>query len=831
MRPPVRAAVLLAILVVGPATAAPPEPRAAARPPEVVWCDFDLGGWQREGVVTLEGGGSTTGLLDALVDRNTGTSISTGETNPVTIAVEFTVPQVVRRVAVTPGGPEPYAVDLTVITSQGRRFAAGEQVVSDANAALFRLNDVTTLRLEVAVERLEAGQEVRLAELRVAGRLAIESITLEDVPERLPEGGSFPIQVIGRDSLGGRPNVTLFARLAVTPSRALAFTEKRRAVTRASGPLTIAPYLGELEGPLQPLFVESLAAAAPAPRLTVGARVIDVELDGQPPFEVFRRQPGLKTERSLGLTHAQRFIDDTVQPGSAYLYSVRRVDRYGNAATETSEETRGRALSRPPEGHLTLGRLPTLVVLYTDSLRPGQRDDIAASLELARLFVYRHTAGRIVIAPTYLDLRGPTPPTIGPTMAAIEKQLRGLGVVNDEFGLVFAVSDAIAGSWGNFTLLGSTAGAMGRASPGDGASVVTPPGALGPEPATAWSFVHELQHVLGGTIANSAGWTGLPSGHFAEDYRAGTLGAAQERPLDAGEAWDGQALLLGRLDFWEGVRPPYRRALETIDSDGDGLPDADPRLPLDEERFGTDPASGDIDGDGLDDLAEAMAGLYGPSNPRRSDTDGDGVTDGVDPWPLTDFAGVIPRGDAPRPLASGPQLGQPFIELAASWNDDGLRLEVTTPVPCDAYLDLDGSGRLGRWESDVNAGTPSAPASDVWAGPARISLRAHHGPLGVFVGDRRVEEAELAASRRDGRFVLSARLPRRLGPGAADVALPAAGPFADGLRLEAGRVLGLALTVRPSEPDQEAPFDPFPADGRWIGLFETHRLLDARLER
>jgi len=25
------------------------------------------------------------------------------------------------------------------------------------------------------------------------------------------------------------------------------------------------------------------------------------------------------------------------------------------------------------------------------------------------------------------------------------------------------------------------------------------------------------------------------------------------------------------------------------------------------------------------------------------------------------------------------------------------------------------------------------------------------------------------------------------------------------------------------------PFEPFPADGRWVGLFETHRLLDAVL--
>jgi hypothetical protein len=71
-----------------------------------------------------------------------------------------------------------------------------------------------------------------------------------------------------------------------------------------------------------------------------------------------------------------------------------------------------------------------------------------------------------------------------------------------------------------------------------------------------------------------------------------------------------------------------------IDADGDGLPDDDPRLPLDERRFGSDPTRKDTDGDGLDDLGEFIADRFAGSDPRRPDTDGDGLTDDVDPYPV-----------------------------------------------------------------------------------------------------------------------------------------------------------------------------------------------------
>ena len=51
-----------------------------------------------------------------------------------------------------------------------------------------------------------------------------------------------------------------------------------------------------------------------------------------------------------------------------------------------------------------------------------------------------------------------------------------------------------------------------------------------------------------------------------------------------------------------------------------------------------------------------------------------------------------------------------------------------------------------------------------------------------------------------------------------------------GLRLTAGTLLGLGVTLRPSRTDEPAPFDATPPDSGWFSLFETHRLVVARLE-
>ncbi len=85
------------------------------------------------------------------------------------------------------------------------------------------------------------------------------------------------------------------------------------------------------------------------------------------------------------------------------------------------------------------------------------------------------------------------------------------------------------------------------------------------------------------------------------------------------------------------------------DAEMDGVPDNDPRLPLDEKRFGSDPAKAKTDGQ-MNDLQKAMLSTWVPAvlqytfdkptfqaikpNPNSIDTDGDGEPDTDDPYPL-----------------------------------------------------------------------------------------------------------------------------------------------------------------------------------------------------
>jgi hypothetical protein len=85
------------------------------------------------------------------------------------------------------------------------------------------------------------------------------------------------------------------------------------------------------------------------------------------------------------------------------------------------------------------------------------------------------------------------------------------------------------------------------------------------------------------------------------------------------------------------------------DQDEDGFPDDDPRLPLDEKRFGSDPSRPRTDGE-MGDLQKVMLSTWAPAplqytftkpslqcrmpNPRRVDSAGDGIPDSMKAYPL-----------------------------------------------------------------------------------------------------------------------------------------------------------------------------------------------------
>ena len=175
----------------------------------------------------------------------------------------------------------------------------------------------------------------------------------------------------------------------------------------------------------------------------------------------------------------------------------------------------------------------------------------------------------------------------------------------------------------------------------------------------AWLLCHEYKHQLESQY-NSSGLDTEDDRsifcHFAPQYPGWKWCTA----YDHGEHWDGIAWQLRHFTAVQYYRNLYGELVSVADADNDGIPDDDPRLPLDEKRFGSSPRSRDTDGDGLDDMAEVLAsrwvgalnaalrqrvlGKWARPNPANPDSDGDGVPDGKDKYPIYPFKPVIRRG-------------------------------------------------------------------------------------------------------------------------------------------------------------------------------------------
>ncbi|MEW6251440.1 MAG: hypothetical protein AB1716_12390 [Planctomycetota bacterium] len=188
---------------------------------------------------------------------------------------------------------------------------------------------------------------------------------------------------------------------------------------------------------------------------------------------------------------------------------------------------------------------------------------------------------------------------------------------------------------------------------------------------TAWLFVHEYGHSMSINYLYSG--HNFHFNHFHWNYL----------PTKYGSHYDGMSAMcreFADVAYWANK---YGRLVVVDDKDGDGLPDSDPQCNLDEQRFGSDPEKTDTDADGLTDLEELMAtqglaryaGAFGmrqiepvfEPNPRDPDADADGLADGDDPSPLYPWS---PSVRFARIDADG-QLG------AEEWPQTGFRRNMT----------------------------------------------------------------------------------------------------------------------------------------------------------
>jgi hypothetical protein len=336
---------------------------------------------------------------------------------------------------------------------------------------------------------------------------------------------------------------------------------------------------------------------------------------------------------------------------------------------------------------------------------------------------------------------------------------------------------------------GLTLGAHGR---GHGLSWWFVPGTPGYD---GWLFCHEFHHQLD-ALFDIAGHPEYPFNHFAP---------AERNVAFFGEHWDGNRwILAGWPDhLWDALRSGD--AVVVVDRDRDGLPDRDPRLPFDEERFGSRPDRADTDGDGLDDGAEARLGRWlrqsgfeaqlGPEiapDPRQPDTDGDGLRDGDDPEPLLGFRARLEPGTwVPLRRVDDPQL-RVETELRVV---DG-RLEVRTRSPDAQRLQI--QVLLDREADGWFAGPVNARVQARGTGARVVEVLDASSPVEWPQPNGERRSAMRAAVVRDADLVtLTIDMERPIAP--------LGDAFAVGIAYRGG--LG-----RPGDP-------------RWWSLFEPHRLI------
>ncbi len=460
------------------------------------------------------------------------------------------------------------------------------------------------------------------------------------------------------------------------------------------------------------------------------------------------------------------------------------------AATGAAGAAGGWQQSQPTTDVVRIRNLKTLCVIYRgDPAADNHMDDHAVEMarngaELGRLFYFRNSGARLNCELHWLVIDAPPPPTEGPTMNNIDADLRRRGVQPGVYDGVFVTGIGLAGNWGGFTILDGTAACFG--GHGDRAGLTwypqdEPDTAYG----TAWNFAHEYQHAIDLVTAQNAGRKDLLHAHPYTDRNEPFFKGFYQ----GGEHWDWIACTFREFDGWLDLKGVTDTILECADADGDGMPDADERLPLDEQRFGSDASKKDTDGDGLDDLAEFTADRYAGSDPTKADTDGDGRNDGEDRYPVIPIAAEVPYripGETPEwqaliegAFARNDEGG--LVGAAVAWNEKALYFRFAAKRRFTVHAKIDGSADNGFWEGGDTYLLRFAADGLTFDG---LGLT---GP---------VPAANISAysDRKAGVFFLEAMLPADLGQGVSkEINYGGKRDAADtvaGLTLTAGRPVG-----------------------------------------
>jgi hypothetical protein len=356
-----------------------------------------------------------------------------------------------------------------------------------------------------------------------------------------------------------------------------------------------------------------------------------------------------------------------------------------------------------PPSFTQFATIDVLVVFYTNTAAAQMSAEeitrLKNGIELARLFYWRNSHCQLQLHLSYLEIADFKAKKFFPDDGLlwakyVEPDLRQHGVRDNQYGAVVVIyaPPRGGGNYGGMQILGKTGYSFFRYPcrssvryPGEDPNV---------DYLATWLFTHELQHSIDLVCYEKSGAPEMWHG---------------DKPLDhavqAGEEFSYQAEIFRNFQGYLKIKSPWGRVEQARDADGDHFPDNDPLLPMDEVRFGSDSTRADTDGDGLDDLAEFMAGIYRGSDPQQPDSDGDGLKDRDDVFPLDGIRHKIPSF-TPQfdddwntwfPLASKLDfstakflMDRPLsANLYLNWDEDYLYFGCEMNAPAMLHLDID----------------------------------------------------------------------------------------------------------------------------------------------
>ena len=285
--------------------------------------------------------------------------------------------------------------------------------------------------------------------------------------------------------------------------------------------------------------------------------------------------------------------------------------------------------------------IDVLVVFYTNTAGAQISDHeisrLKNGIELSRLFYWRNSGCQLNLNISYLEIDEFKDKRFFPDDGLlwakyVEPDLRSNGVQDNQYGIIFLIyaPPRGGGNYGGMQILGKSGYSFFRYPcrtsvryPGENPDV---------NYLATWLFTHEVQHSIDLICYEKSGASDMWHGDKPLDHS-----------IQAGEEFSYQAEILRNFKGYLKIKTPWGRIEQAKDFDGDGFPDNDDRVAMDERRFGSDSTRVDTDNDGLTDLAEFMAGIYRGSDPNKADTDGDGIDDKSDPFPLHRIHPNIPK--------------------------------------------------------------------------------------------------------------------------------------------------------------------------------------------